>query len=897
VLAVLALLTLGVRLVDTPAVRAMIQGRLAAALGGQIAWEALELRLLPAPHGELRRVRVEIPGALTARAERLDAYLRLWPLLRGQPEIASLSISHPEIRIDAGGAARQGEAPAPLAAYRQVMAATARALQTFAPDTAVRIEAASIVLAAPALELRELDVTARTRHDGVEIEIAAASNLWKRARVKAHVGYADLSARAAVELEELALPQLPWKLSLKRAELALAGEELRLSGGQGTLGESAFSALEARLALGAPLRIAAASGRASVALAQWFPWLRERLPLDQLDAVSGRADVTLKRLALSFERPAAADFEALVAPRDVSLTLKALPAPLGVTGGTLSVDPARVRLDKLTAGLLDAKAEVSGAYALREGSVEAAIAQGVSGEKLVRWALERAGAPASAEPKTPLRFSARRIAWRPGGPLEADARFDIDGGPQLGVELAWRPGELDLRRVAIKDAASDASIGVRMTDKLVQASFSGLLRGSSIAAALRQPLASDSGAVRGDLRVTLDRTRAERTLADGRLSIEGLDLSWLAGRKVGIQSAELTAQASGLRIAKARFAWEEQSFDLRAEVWRTGAGPTIDARLESPGVVLERLLPPEKPGPKQVPEKPGERQPPADAPSKLWPLPVTGSVEVRAGFVQYGDHRIAPFEGRLGLERERASLDVKEARMCGLSFPLLFEATPQAFAASGKLTMRDEPLEAAARCLTGGGVEITGNADLQADLRTQGRTRGELARNLTGSAQAELRKGRVKKFALIGNILSLRSIASLQKMEEEGFPYRSMTASGRFENGEFLLAEGFFDSDAVRLAANGNVDLLGANSHLNVLVGLLTTVDRVAGAVPILGDVFGGSMLALPVGVSGDIRDPRVVPLGPRAVTDRLLGIFERTLKLPGKLVVPPVDEPAPQPR
>jgi hypothetical protein len=30
-----------------------------------------------------------------------------------------------------------------------------------------------------------------------------------------------------------------------------------------------------------------------------------------------------------------------------------------------------------------------------------------------------------------------------------------------------------------------------------------------------------------------------------------------------------------------------------------------------------------------------------------------------------------------------------------------------------------------------------------------------------------------------------------------------------------------------------------------------------------------------------------VVPLGPRAVTDSLLGIFERTLKLPGKLTVP----------
>jgi hypothetical protein len=34
------------------------------------------------------------------------------------------------------------------------------------------------------------------------------------------------------------------------------------------------------------------------------------------------------------------------------------------------------------------------------------------------------------------------------------------------------------------------------------------------------------------------------------------------------------------------------------------------------------------------------------------------------------------------------------------------------------------------------------------------------------------------------------------------------------------------------------------------------------------------------------------VPLGPRAITDQLLGIFERTLKLPGKLVVPQQQQP-----
>jgi hypothetical protein len=276
---------------------------------------------------------------------------------------------------------------------------------------------------------------------------------------------------------------------------------------------------------------------------------------------------------------------------------------------------------------------------------------------------------------------------------------------------------------------------------------------------------------------------------------------------------------------------------------------------------------------------------------------VTGQVEVSAGFVQFATHRVAPFEGRLSFERERARLDVQQARTCGLSFPLTFDATPEAFAVQAQITMQAEPLDAAVRCLTGGTVEISGEAQLRAELRAEGKAREDLVRNLAGTAQAEVRNGRVKKFALLGNILTLRNIASPRQMEAEGFPYRSMTAKGQFKGGEFLLEEGFFDSDAARVAASGRIDLLGANSRLDVLLGLLTTVDRVAGAIPIIGDVFGSTMLALPVSVTGDIRDPRVVPLGPRAVTDRLLGIFERTLKLPGKLIVQPsAGEAAPPP-
>jgi len=991
---------IGLRLIDTPAVRAEIQSRLSAVLGGRIEWEALEVRILPAPHGELRRVRVEIPDALSAQAEQVDVYLRLRPLLRGEAQIASVSVLRPEIRLAPSGGGKPDAAPLdPLAAYRQAIEPVVRALQKFAPQTEIRIQSASIEVAAAGLQLRELSIAARTTGESLELQVETASNRWKRLQGKGHIAYADLSARAEVEVDELAvdrdlpaarlraalrtdaktsvegdidaalgslvheakakvvlpagkppeatvhlsgvdlagalaiarrrlpgldalesaegrlsakvdlalgeawradihivksdaavkLAQLPWKLSAAAGQVAVSARAVHLRAVRGALGESTFSDLAARIDLGRRPRLSSASGQATLRLEQWFPWLRQRVaPLEAIDALSGGVEVSLTRLALRFDRPAEVSFDAVATPRQVSATLQGLPAPVGVTGGSLQVSAAQVRMDRLAVAMLDARALVSGTVATKGPKVELALAEGALGEKIVQWALARGEVPARFEPRTPLRFAAKRIAWAPGAPLEAEAALDFEGGPGVAAALAWRPEKLDLRRLAIKDARSDAVLSAATGGDLLQAGFSGTLYGRSIASMLRQPQPQgDSGVARGTLRLSVDRKRPQRSVAEGRLRVEALDLTWLAGAKVLLKSIDFSADRSTLRIAEAQLEWQEQPVSLSGEIRSTDQGPVIDARLESPGVVVERLLPAETPGATSAEPK---------GASKLWPLPVTGRVEVRAGFIQYQHHKIAPFEGGLVLERQRARLDVKQARMCGISFPLAGEAAPDGLAVSARITMQNEPMDLAMRCLTGNAMEITGNADLRADLSTRGKAE-DLIRNLTGTAQAELRKGRVKKFALIGNILSLRDIASLHGMKEDGFAYRSLSARGRFAGGDFLLEEGFFDSDAARLAASGRIDLHGANTELNVLVGLLTTVDRVAGAIPLLGDVFGGSLTALPVTVTGDIRNPRVVPLGPRAVSDRLLGIFERTLKLPGKLIVHPPGEAPPATR
>jgi hypothetical protein len=269
---------------------------------------------------------------------------------------------------------------------------------------------------------------------------------------------------------------------------------------------------------------------------------------------------------------------------------------------------------------------------------------------------------------------------------------------------------------------------------------------------------------------------------------------------------------------------------------------------------------------------------------------LAGTLKLRAGFLEYEGRRVEPVVAALTLEPERARMQVAEAMLCGIAFPFTLDWSAQGVVGAAHLEAKGQQLEAAARCLSEQRVLISGQFDMRADLRTHGR-RADLLRNMRGSVEVQARDGKVMKFGLLGNILSLKSVSSLWKgdvkLSDQGFPYRRITIAGKIEEGRFHVEEGAFDSPALGLAATGAVELENRDANLTVLVAPFTRVDQLSRKIPIIGYILGGALTSVAVGVNGDIRDPNVVPLDPRAVTAQLAGIFERTLKLPKKLLGP----------
>ena len=89
------------------------------------------------------------------------------------------------------------------------------------------------------------------------------------------------------------------------------------------------------------------------------------------------------------------------------------------------------------------------------------------------------------------------------------------------------------------------------------------------------------------------------------------------------------------------------------------------------------------------------------------------------------------------------------------------------------------------------------------------------------------------------------------------------------------------------IAIEGNIDLIKKKVNLVVLVAPFKTVDRIVKHIPLVGNILGGTLISIPFRAIGNLDDPDVIPLSPTAVGSGMLGILERTLKLPITIIQP----------
>jgi hypothetical protein len=248
-----------------------------------------------------------------------------------------------------------------------------------------------------------------------------------------------------------------------------------------------------------------------------------------------------------------------------------------------------------------------------------------------------------------------------------------------------------------------------------------------------------------------------------------------------------------------------------------------------------------------------------------------------------------PVEGAISFDHNRTDIRFANAKLCGISSLGLLSLAGDGFSLDMSLEGKNLDVATSYTCLTEGRVKATGHLDFNSQVTARGQ-RGELVRSLQGPLQLTLHKGVIEQDKLVSRTLEVLNVTEIVKgrlpdLSATGFTYDSITLQGKFLKGKLLIDKFFMDGETLDLVGNGEIHLADEKVNAQLLAAPFKTVDTVVKFIPGVNYLLAGSLVTIPVSISGTLDDPEVTILSPAAVGASLYNLAERTITSPFKLL------------
>jgi hypothetical protein len=273
------------------------------------------------------------------------------------------------------------------------------------------------------------------------------------------------------------------------------------------------------------------------------------------------------------------------------------------------------------------------------------------------------------------------------------------------------------------------------------------------------------------------------------------------------------------------------------------------------------------------------------------PVKMLGTMKVRSAGFKWNSYHISPLEADVTFQPAKVTATVKRADLCGVSIRGLMNFSDQTLDLYFVPTTVKGELASTLSCLTARKDLATGSYNLNGEILAKSKPEA-ISRSLTGQVSFSAEEGRIYRFGLLAKLLAILNVTEIYRGEipdlaGEGFAYHGMTASAKMQGGKIIMQECSIDGVAMGIACEGDIDIAQNQLDLLILVAPFKTVDRIVEILPLIGNVLGNKLISIPFKAKGSLNDPDVYPLPPTAVGSGILGILERTLKLPITIIQP----------
>jgi hypothetical protein len=383
------------------------------------------------------------------------------------------------------------------------------------------------------------------------------------------------------------------------------------------------------------------------------------------------------------------------------------------------------------------------------------------------------------------------------------------------------------------------------------------------------------GLLQGDVEVSAFREHPWRFSARGTLAAKNL-VPPLGKEDTTIEQIVVEGDKSGLNIRAADLRWRGSHVSVTGKLAAAKEALRIDMDVAADRLVWEELS--EFTGG-------GDGQMDKDKARVSLP-PLEGLIRLKTGSFAVGTFYWNPLQVAAELTPSGINGEVQDSVVCGIRTAGRFSAQKNGeIKVDMRLSVRDGELESTSRCLSGEKSHISGAYSLDARLAGASK-REQLARTLSGEFDFVARDG---KFVRSGGVDATFDYlnrtgdfnVAFPDLNNEAMPYRLISAKGRVAGQSIIAEELIIEATPFAITAQAKADFEQKSIEAKGLVTVLLPADKIIKNIPLVGAIVSGSIVGIPVEVTGTFEQPEVSYLSPSALGAEIVNIPLRILRLP----------------
>jgi hypothetical protein len=208
-----------------------------------------------------------------------------------------------------------------------------------------------------------------------------------------------------------------------------------------------------------------------------------------------------------------------------------------------------------------------------------------------------------------------------------------------------------------------------------------------------------------------------------------------------------------------------------------------------------------------------------------------------------------------------------------------------------RLEATDQEFKPTILCVSKGRSDATGVFTLKGHLKGRGKIE-DFKKVVEGKVEFAARKGTIYRYKTLDTVFDFLNEGEELKgqmpdLDKSELSYELFKITAAVGNGSLVVEEAIFDSTLIEVVAQGSLNLVDNQLDLNVMVAPLRQVNKIVRYIPVFGAVVSGSLISVPVKVTGTTADPKVTYLSPSAAVSNLANMMKQTLNLPVKILSP----------